>query len=56
MHHGHRHGFGGRRYGFPSRPEWLEHLQRLEARLEQDLANVRELIERLRDAPAQTGV
>ncbi len=48
--HHHRHGgrgFGRRRHGFPSREEWLSHLQEHEQRLQQDLANVRELIERL---------
>ena len=43
-HHHHRR-FG--RHGFPSREEWLEHLQQHEQRLQQDLANVRDLIERL---------
>ena len=54
--HGHRvheRGFGGGfgRRGFPSRDEWLERLEAHRERLEQDLANVRDLIERLRDAP-----
>lgn len=48
--HGFRGGFGRR--GFPSRDEWLERLEAHRERLEQDLANVRDLIERLRsDAP-----
>ena len=58
---GHHHGGPGYgrgfrwRGGFPSREEWLERLQAHEQRLEQDLANVRELIERLGDGeqPAQ---
>jgi len=41
-------GFRGRR-GFPNRQEWLERLQEHQQRLEQDLANVKELIERLGD-------
>jgi hypothetical protein len=49
-----RRGVG--RHGFPSRQEWLERLEGHRERLEQDLANVRELIERLRDdQPQQTG-
>ena len=57
--HEHEHGQGSRRgpgrrgfgrHGFPSREQWLERLQGLEQRLEGDLANVRELIERLRPA------
>jgi hypothetical protein len=53
QHHGGRgfgRGFRGR--GFPDREEWLERLQGHEQRLEQDLANVRELIERLGDRPS----
>ena len=42
--HGFR-GFG--RGGFPSRDEWLERLQGYRQRLEEDLRNVQELIERL---------
>jgi hypothetical protein len=45
-HHGRR-GMRGFRHGFPSREEWLERLQTHEQRLERDLSNVRELIERL---------
>lgn len=51
--HGGPGGFG-RRFGhrsFPSREEWLERLQAHRQQLEQDLANVQELIERLGDAP-----
>jgi hypothetical protein len=43
-------GFGRR--GFPSREEWVERLEFQRDRLEQDLANVRELIARLKDDPA----
>jgi hypothetical protein len=53
-HHGGR-GFGRRRHGFPNREEWLEHLQQHEERLQNDLANVRELIERLGPAAASGG-
>ncbi|HEY3962175.1 MAG TPA: hypothetical protein VGL84_06580 [Gaiellaceae bacterium] len=52
-HHGGR-GFGrGFRRGFPSREEWLERLQMHEQRLERDLSNVRELIERLGNGGGQ---
>ena len=44
--HGFR-GFGFGRGGFPSRDEWLERLQGYQQRLEEDLRNVQELIERL---------
>ncbi len=40
-----RHGFG--RHGFPSRDVWLERLQAYQAQLEQELQNVRDVIERL---------
>lgn len=46
-HEGRGHGRRGFRHGFPSREEWLERLQMHEQRLERDLSNVRELIERL---------
>ena len=51
--HHHRHGHGpwfGRR-GFPSREEWVERLEDYRERLERDLANVDELLKRLRDEP-----
>ena len=57
-HHHHHHrrgpgrgfrGFG--REGFPSRAEWVERLEAHRERLEQDLANVHELLDRLKDAP-----
>ncbi len=53
MCRGHHHGRHWRQ-GFPNREEWLEHLQQHEQRLQQDLANVRELIERL-GPPAASG-
>lgn len=52
---GHHHGGPGRgfrRHGFPSREDWLEKLQAHQQRLESDLANVKELIERLGDGTA----
>lgn len=55
-HHrgGHERGFRGGfgRRGFPNRDEWLERLEAHRDRLEQDLANVRDLIQRLQgEAP-----
>jgi hypothetical protein len=56
-HHEHHEGRGygrrGFRHGFPSREEWLERLQMHEQRLERDLSNVRELIERLGNGAGQ---
>ncbi len=52
MHHGHRHfrrgmgPFGFRR--FPTRDEWLERLEEYQRDLEQEVANVADLIRRLR--------
>ena len=37
--------------GFPSRDEWVERLEAHRERLESDLANVRDLIARLKDEP-----
>jgi ribosomal protein L19E len=54
-HHRHEHRRGpGRRFGrggFPTREEWVERLEAHRDRLERDLANVRDLIDRLQDAP-----
>ncbi len=47
-------GFGFRRHGMPSREEWVERLERYRERLEGELANVEELLKRLKDAPAET--
>jgi len=44
-------GFG--RGGFPNREEWLERLQGHQQRLEEDLRNVQDLIERLQPAPEE---
>ncbi len=46
----HRHGRRG--HGFPAREEWVERLQARRDRLETELKNVEELIERLADRPA----
>jgi hypothetical protein len=47
-------GFGRRGGGFPSREQWLEHLQAYRQRLQENLQNVDELIERLGDRPQPT--
>jgi len=56
-HHEHHHRGGrGFRHGFPPREQWLERLQAYQAHLEQELANVREVIERLGPVdPGQPG-
>ena len=53
--HGRRRGFGRR--GFPDREVWVERLRDYEQQLEADLANVKDVIERLTagDAPEQPG-
>jgi hypothetical protein len=57
-HHEHRgrgwRGFGRR--GFPDRQTWVERLRAYEQQLEQELQNVKDVIERLGgdDAPDQT--
>jgi len=57
MHHGHRRhrGPGGRlhfRRPFPNRQELLERLESYQRDLEQELADIEDLIRHLRDAPA----
>jgi hypothetical protein len=44
-HHRGRHGFG--RFG--NREEWLEHLEQYRRNLEQELADVSDMIKRLRE-------
>jgi len=55
MHHGHhRHGRGGRlhfRRPFPNRQELLERLENYQRDLEQELADIADLIAHLRDRP-----
>jgi hypothetical protein len=54
MHHRH-HGWGGRgsrmlfRGGFPSRPELIERLESFQRDLEQQLADVADVLAHLRD-------
>jgi hypothetical protein len=58
-HHEHRgrgfRGFGRR--GFPDRQTWVERLQAYQQHLEDELKNVKDVIERLggADAPEQAG-
>jgi hypothetical protein len=59
MHRHHRRG--GRRYGpafhgrrFPNREEWLRALEEHQRDLEQEIADVADLIRRLKDQPAET--
>ena len=48
-HHGHRHGFRGRR--FPNRQDLLARLESHQRDLEQELADVADVIAHLRDRP-----
>jgi hypothetical protein len=59
MHHRHHHhgrGWGGRgsrmffRGGFPSRPEMIERLENFQRDLEQQLADVADVLAHLRDS------
>ncbi len=59
MHRHHRrgarrrgHGFHGRR--FPNREEWLRALEEHQRDLEQEIADVADLIRRLKDEPSET--
>jgi hypothetical protein len=55
MHHHRHHGWGGRgarmffRGGFPSRPELIERLESFQRDLEQQLADVADVLAHLRD-------
>jgi hypothetical protein len=56
MHHHHRHGWGRGprmlfRGGFPNRQELLERLESYQRDLEQQLADVADVIAHLRDRP-----
>jgi hypothetical protein len=56
--HGHRHhhrGFGRRRHRFPSREAWLRRLEEHQRDLEQELADVADVIRHLKsDGPGET--
>ena len=57
--HGHRHGYRGRRGGlrfqrpFPNRQELLERLEAYQRDLEQEVADVADLIRRLSEQPPE---
>ena len=57
--HGHRHhhhGFGRRRRRFPSREEWLRRLEEHQRDLEQELADVADVIRHLKsETSGETG-
>lgn len=62
-HHGHHgHGFGGGRWQFgpfergwrPNREEWLRRLEEHQKDLEQRVADVADLIRRLKEQPSDT--
>jgi hypothetical protein len=56
MHHSHRGGWGGRgprmffRGGFPSRHEMIDRLENFQRDLEQQLADVADVLSHLRDS------
>ena len=55
MTHGHRHRRGGCRPGrgrFPNREEWLKSLEEYQRDLEQEVADVADLIRRLKEEAA----
>jgi hypothetical protein len=59
MCHGHEHGhrrrgFGFGRRGFPNREEWLERLERYQQHLEEQQANVADIIRRLKEDKPET--
>ena len=59
MHRHHRRGarrYGHRSHGrrFPNREEWLRALEEHQRDLEQETADVADLIRRLKDEPAET--
>jgi len=52
-HHHYRRRFGGRRR-FPNREEWLKKLEEYQRDLEQEVADVADLIRRLREEQPTT--
>ncbi len=55
MHHGHRHGRGfGRRFGRFNRENILPRLEEYQKDLEQELADVADLIRRLKEGQPET--
>jgi hypothetical protein len=55
-HHGWKHfGHGFRHRRFPNREQWLEVLEEYQRDLEQEVADVADLIRHLKAQPAETG-
>ena len=55
MHHGHRHGRGfGRPFGRFNRENFLPRLEEYQKDLEQELADVADLIKRLKEGQLET--
>jgi hypothetical protein len=55
MHHGHRHHRGfSRRFGRFNRENFLPHLEEYQKDLEQELADVADLIRRLKEGAPET--
>lgn len=53
MHHGHRHGRLHFRRPFPNRQELVERLESYQRDLEQELADIDDLLRHLRDTSAE---
>lgn len=53
MHHGHRHGRLHFRRPFPNRQELVERLESYQRDLEQELADIDDLLRHLRDTAAE---
>jgi hypothetical protein len=53
MHHGHRHGRLHFRRPFPNRQELVERLESYQRDLEQELADIDDLLRHLRDESAE---
>ena len=53
MHHGHRHGRLHFRRPFPNRQELVERLESYQRDLEQELADIGDLLRHLRDTPTE---
>ena len=53
-HGGWRFGPGFRRRRFPDREQWLEWLEEYQRDLEQEVADVAEVIRHLKDGPSET--
>ena len=54
MHRHHRRGFGRGHRRFPNREEWLRRLEEYQRDLEQETADVADLIRRLKEGKTET--